>query len=104
MGRLDWSGWLYGLVSGFIGGGAGSIGAGFGGMLTDPDHFNLSGGAHHLFVLMRVSFMFSGIVTAAAYLTKSPLPHTREIWTDDQRAAAAATAAATATKTAGSKA
>jgi hypothetical protein len=86
--KLDWGGWLYGLVGGFIGGGAGSIGAGFGGMLTDPEHFNLSGGMHHLFVLMGVSFLFSGITTAAAYLAKSPLPQSREVWTDEQRAAA----------------
>lgn len=86
--RLNWGQWLYGLVSGFIGGGAGSLGAGFGGMYTDPDHFNPAKGFRHLFVLMGVTFLFSGVITAAAYLKQSPLPAAREIWTDEQRAKA----------------
>lgn len=89
--KLNWGAWLYGLVSGFIGGGAGAIGAGFGGIITDPDHFNPAHGFHHLFVLMGATFLFSGVITASAYLAKSPLPQPeapREVWTDEQRAAA----------------
>jgi hypothetical protein len=90
--KLNWQAWLYGLVSGFIGGGAGSIGAAFGGMVTDFDHFNPGTGLHHLLALMGTTFLFSGIITAAAYLSKSPLPQPippREVWTPEQRAAAA---------------
>jgi hypothetical protein len=72
--KLNWSAWLYGLVSGFVGGGAGSIGAAFGGLMTDPEHFSPANGMHHLLVLMGWTFLVSGIVTAAAYLAKSPLP------------------------------
>ena len=72
--NLDWSTWLYGLLSGFIGGGAGAIGSAFGGIMTDPDHFNPSHGVHHLLVLMGWTFVFSGVITAAAYLKQSPLP------------------------------
>src|SRR6266849_2792224 len=87
--KLNWGLWLYGLVSGFIGGGAGAISAGFAGIYTDPDHFNPAHGFKHLFTLMGITFVFSGAMTTAAYLAKSPLPApTREIWTDEERATA----------------
>ena len=72
--KLNWGVWLYGIVGGFIGGGAGAIGSAFGGIVTDPDHFNPAHGVRHLFILMGWTFVFSGAITAAAYLTKSPLP------------------------------
>lgn len=71
--KLNWGVWIYGLGSGFIGGGAGSIGAGFGGMVTDPADFTPAH-PHHLLVLMGYTFLFSGAITAMAYLAKSPLP------------------------------
>jgi hypothetical protein len=86
--RVDWGHWLYGLVSGFIGGGAGAIGTGFGEIVLDPQHVAGAGGLHHVFALMGISFLFTGIITSAAYLKQSPLPQMREIWTDEQRAAA----------------
>lgn len=91
--KLNWAAWFYGLVSGFIGGGAGAIGSGFGEMVLNPKHVGEAGGVHHLFALMGVSFLFTGAITAAAYLSKSPLPQPeapREVWTDAQRAAALA--------------
>jgi len=72
--KLNWSAWAYGLVGGFIGGGAGSIGAAFGVMRVDFDHFNPGSGAHNLMAAMGWTFLFSGIITATAYLAKSPLP------------------------------
>ena len=83
--QLDWGKWLYGLVSGFIGGGAGSISAGFAGIYTDPTHFSPEHGARHLFVLMGITFLASGIMTSAAYLKQSPLPQQREAWSDEKR-------------------
>ena len=68
--KLNWEAWLYGLVSGFIGGGAGAIGTGVTQALTDPAHAEL----HHLFVMMGTSFLITGTICAAAYLAKSPLP------------------------------
>ncbi len=76
--KLNWSGWAYGLVSGFIGGGTSSIGAAFGVMTTDFDHFNPGSGLRHLLWAMGSTFIFSGIITAAAYLSKSPLPAQQE--------------------------
>ncbi len=72
--KLDWDKWLYGLVGGFIGGGAASIASGFAGMYTDPEHFNPVNGVRHLLTLMLITFLVSGIITAAAYLKQSPLP------------------------------
>ena len=72
--KLDWGSWLYGLVSGVIGGGAGAIGAGVGGIYTDPEHFNPANGLHHLFTLMGVTFVVGAVTTAVAYLKQSPLP------------------------------
>lgn len=72
--KLNWELWLYGLVSGFIGGGAGAMGTGFGEMVLDPKHVAEAGGMHHVFALMGVSFLFSGAMTAFAYLKQSPLP------------------------------
>lgn len=72
--KLDWGSWLYGLMSGFIGGGAGAIGAGFAGIYTDPEHFNPANGLRHLLMLMGVTFVVGGVVTAVAYLKQSPLP------------------------------
>jgi len=37
--KLEWGVWFYGLVSGFIAR-RGSIAAGFGGIITDPEHFS----------------------------------------------------------------
>lgn len=85
--QLDWGHWLYGLVSGFIGGGAGAVGTAFGEVVLDPQHVAQAGGVHHVFALMGVSFLFTGVLTALAYLKQSPLPQPRQAWTDEQRAA-----------------
>lgn len=68
--KLDFAGWLYGLGSGFIGGGAGAIGVGVAQGLTDPGHTDL----RHMFALMGTTFIVSGTLFAFAYLAKSPLP------------------------------
>ena len=68
--QLNWQGWAYGLVSGFIGGGAGAISTGFAQVLIDPAHADV----HHLFLLMGTSFLVAGALTSAAYLARSPLP------------------------------
>lgn len=75
--KLDWSHWLYGLISGFIGGGAGALTAGLSAMGITPESYNLGSTAHglrHLLALMGATFLLSGIVTVAAFLKQSPLP------------------------------
>ena len=68
--KLNWNGWLYGLGSGFIGGGAAAVSAGVAEGFTDPQHADI----HHLFYLMGVTFLASGIFSAVAFLKQSPLP------------------------------
>jgi hypothetical protein len=39
---LNWGAWLYGLIAGFISGGAGSVTAGVAAIGIDPNSFNLT--------------------------------------------------------------
>ncbi len=68
--RLNWATWLYGLGSGFIGGGAGAVGTAVTQAITDPGHADL----HHLLVMMGTSFLITGLICSFAYLKQSPLP------------------------------
>ena len=88
--KLNWGLWLYGLVSGFIGGGAAAVTASVVLPALDAKDFNFSGGLHRLLVAIGSFFLVHGILMAMAYLAKSPLPQPekpREVWTDEQRAA-----------------
>jgi hypothetical protein len=67
---LSWELWVYGLFAALIGGGTAAIGTGFAQAITDPGHADVK----HLLALMGTSFIVSGILSAAAYLAKSPLP------------------------------
>jgi hypothetical protein len=68
--KLNWESWVYGLFSGFIGGGAGAVSTGFAQVIIDPGHADLK----HLLALMGTSFLISGLLTSFAYLKQSPLP------------------------------
>lgn len=81
--KLDWTHWLYGLASAFIGGGASAITAGVSAIGIDPDHFNLQQGVWHTLELMGAVFIISGALSAFAYLKQSPVP--REVWSDERR-------------------
>jgi hypothetical protein len=72
--KLNWDKWLYGLFSGFIGGGAGSAGAALSACVIAPDAFNLAAKLGHTLELAGSTFLISGLVTALAYLRQSPLP------------------------------
>lgn len=67
---LQWETWVYGLVAALIGGGSGAIATGFAQVIVDPQHADL----RHMLALMGTSFVVAGILSAAAYLAKSPLP------------------------------
>jgi hypothetical protein len=58
--------WLYGLLNAFIGGGVGAVGL----IIVDPKVFNLGDGLRHV----AEAFVATGLVSAASYLKKSPLP------------------------------
>jgi hypothetical protein len=53
-----------------------------------PDNFNLGPGLKKTLWAAAVLAMITGVKVGCAYLAKSPLPQPREIWTDEQRAAA----------------
>lgn len=86
--RLDWGHWFMGLMAALITGGAGSITTtGAAGWIA-PESFNMAGGMHKTLLLFGTSFIINGVLGAAAYLKQSPVPQERDIWTDEQRAAA----------------
>lgn len=74
--RLNLLGWFRGGMAAFISGGSGSVGAMFGSMWTDPEHFvpGNDGGSGHLRTLMLTTFCFSGVIGLCAYLQQHPLP------------------------------
>jgi hypothetical protein len=67
---LRWQPWLYGLISAGVGGGATAIGA----VVLDPEKFNFAEGLTNIAKL----FVLSGVVSAALYLMKSPVPKLEE--------------------------
>jgi hypothetical protein len=69
LGSLDWSKWLYGLVSAIIGGGAGAATAGVGANLVVP---NLK--AAQTLEIMGMTFLVSGVIAGLAFLHQQPLP------------------------------
>lgn len=73
IGRLDWTLWLYGLITGFIAGGSGAVSAAFGLMVTDPAHYNI-GQPLKIFEVMAWTFVLPGFIAAFAYLKQNPLP------------------------------
>lgn len=72
--KLDWSGWVRGVVGAFVSGGAGAIGGATGATMLDPMTFNLNTGLGVTMKLMGVAFLISGIVSLAKFLQTSPVP------------------------------
>ena len=72
--RLNWGAWLYGLVAGLIGGGAGGVVTAISGAVALPQQVNLQAGFHSFLILFYISFAMHGLVSVAFYLQKSPLP------------------------------
>lgn len=77
--------WLRGLLAAFIGGGASAIASGFIAVAQTPTEYNLHGGLDNLLRMIGGTFLVTGILTAASYLQKSPLPEiveTDTVFTD----------------------
>jgi hypothetical protein len=73
--RLNWASWIYGLFAALIVGGTSAITAGFVAPALAPGQFNYSGDAGWTTLkLMSIMFLVNGVIGAAAYLQKSPLP------------------------------
>jgi hypothetical protein len=73
--KLGWGLWIYGLAAAAIIGGASAITAGVAAPALAPGQFNYSGvaGWNNL-KLMAVMALINGVIGAAAYLQKTPLP------------------------------
>jgi hypothetical protein len=69
LGSLDWSQWLYGLMSAVIGGGAGAATAGFSANIVVP---NLN--ATQTLSIMGMTFVVSGVIAGLSFLHQQPLP------------------------------
>lgn len=73
--RLDWKGWLLGITSAFVSGGAGAVSALVGISYVggqDPDGFIMQG--RHMLAVAGICFIFSAVVSLAKYLQIHPVP------------------------------
>lgn len=66
--------WLYGLVGGFIGGGAGAASATLSACVIKPDAFNFGSNFGNTLKLAAATFILTGVTHALMFLQQSPLP------------------------------
>ena len=82
MTNLDFDGWLRGLFSAGISGGASAIVGGFTVSGMDPHDYNFSNAK--FYILVGALFATNAIVSMAKFLAASPLPGIKEITTTKQ--------------------
>jgi hypothetical protein len=70
--HLDFWGWIYGLLSAVIGGGASSVTAAIAASIIKPQDFALAGAAS--IKLMLSVFAINALISLFLYLKQSPLP------------------------------
>lgn len=80
--------WLRGLLAATISGAANGIVTGLAAIGIDSEHFNLQAGVSNTLHIAGAAATISALLGLAMYLQKSPLPQQRQVWTDEQRAAA----------------
>lgn len=72
--KLDWSGWILGIWTSTMSGGAGAVAGIIGPMVTDGKDFNLSSGFHHTLESMVIAFSITGLFSLAKFLQMHPAP------------------------------
>jgi hypothetical protein len=73
--HLDWRGWIRGVVSAVISGGAGAAGGVLGAIVADPEHFNLAGrGLRDTLTVAATAFGVSAAVSLMKFLQTTPVP------------------------------
>lgn len=73
--NLDWGDWLYGLISGFIGGGAAAASSGLVVAGIDPTtNHALALGSWSNVKVMIATFVINGLLAVFLYLQKNPTP------------------------------
>jgi hypothetical protein len=78
-GTLDWSDWLRGVISAFVGGGAGAVTSGVVVSLGDPQQYNM--GTQKFYVLVGSVFLMSGMMNLMAFLRNKPMPDVKTVTT-----------------------
>jgi len=76
--HLDIEGWLYGLGSAVIGGGAASVTCAISASMLKPDAFNLTSQLKDTLLLMGATFIINGAINMFFFLKQSPLPKIEE--------------------------
>lgn len=66
--KLDWGGWVKGLIGAVISGGAGAVGSGISVTVLDKTH------DINTLEVMGLTFLVSGAVSLAKYLQQHPVP------------------------------
>jgi len=79
LGDVDLTDWVRGLLGGIISGGANAITGAFGAAIVAPQDFALL--SSNSFKMMGIMFIFSGILGAAAFLAKKPIPDLKHVET-----------------------
>ena len=74
--RLDWSGWLLGIMGAVVSGFGGVIGSGLGVSVIDPKDFNFANGLGHLVEVTVISGLISAAVSLGKFLQTHPTPGT----------------------------
>lgn len=78
-GSIDFSDWVRGLLSAFIGGGASAVTSGIVVSLKDPVHY--APGTLDFFQLVFAVFAMSGLVSAMTFLRQRPIPELKQVIT-----------------------
>lgn len=71
--------WLRGLIAAFVGGGASAVTSGIITPAIAPQAFNFHAQLSPLLQLMTALFLANGLLTAFAYLARSPVPQAEVI-------------------------
>jgi len=79
VGYLDWGDWVYGLVSGFISGGASAVVAGVVVSFKDPEHYNPF--TKNFYEVLFAVFLAAGVLNVMAFLRNKPLPNVKQVET-----------------------
>lgn len=80
-GTLDWSDWLRGVISAFVGGGAGAVTSGIAVSMGDPQQYNM--GTQKFYVLVVSVFLASGVLNMMAFLRNKPIPDVKTVTTTE---------------------
>jgi hypothetical protein len=67
--RLDWQGWLRGVIGALISGGAGAVSSGVSISFLDPAH------DINILKVMGITFLVSGVISMLKFLAITPVPN-----------------------------